>query len=189
VKAISLDPSLRSLGIFTCEDGVWFSEAIQRKEENRIDVLGRFCLKFARISAEGWDLMIIEQYAFMAREKFVDRSGQVRGGSSSLTGLAEVGGLLRGLFNARKVPIIEVPIGTWKMVTGISMKKGRADYESDYLNEVTKKFGARFKTTDEADAFLLYQCVKISGEKNAPGVGAANIRYQLEKFKIDPRKL
>jgi len=189
MRIISLDPSLRSFGIFTNEDGATFSEVIQREEKDRIEVLKWFCLHFAAEAAKKWDLMIVEGYAFNAGSKWIGPDGKVKARSSSITVQAEVGGLVRGLFAARGVPIIEVPIGTWKSVTGISMKKGTTQYESDYLNEVAIKYKVRFETTDEADAFLFYQTVKLSCTQNHPAVGTAKIRAQIEALKIDPRKL
>ncbi|ADX42584.1 hypothetical protein [Tetrasphaera phage TJE1] len=177
MRIISLDPSLRSFGIFYNEDGEVNSEVIQREEKDRMDVLGWFCLKFAKEARLGWDLLIVESYAFGSAN------------SRSITVQAEIGGLVRGLFSAYGVPIIEVPIGTWKSVTGISMKKGTPMHESDYLNAIVTKFGVRFKTVDEADAYLLYQTVMTCGARVFPGVGAANIRRRLEELKIDTRKL
>lgn len=178
MKVISIDPSLRSLGMFFAEDGEYNSDVIQRTEKDRIDVLKRFCLKFAREAALGWDLLIVESYAFGA------------GNSRSITVMAEIGGLIRGLFSARGVPIIEIPISVWKSVTGISMKKGTSMANSDYLNEIVKKYGLRFKTTDEGDAYLLYEAVKQCGLNVwKSGTGAANIKQRLEDLGIDARKM
>lgn len=178
MKIISIDPSLRSLGIFFSEDGEYNSNVIQRTEKDRIEVLKRMTLKFAREAALGWDLLLIEAYAFGA------------GNSRSITTMAEIGGLIRGLFSARGVPIIEVPIGVWKSVTGISLKKGTAMANSDYINEVAKKYKIRFKTVDEVDAYLIYETVKQSGLKTwKAGTGAANIKQRLEDLRIDARKM
>ncbi len=177
MRTIAIDPSLRSLGLFYSEDGVFDSDVIQRTEPNRIDVLARLCLKFAAEAKLGWDLCVIEAYDPMAKgdQKYIQ---------------CEIGGLIRGIFAARKVPIIEVPIQTWKMVTGIRMKKGRTDYDSAYLNEVAKMFHYRFKTVDEADAFMLYHTVKQCGLRTWPGrEGPAKIKQQLEDLHIDPRKM
>jgi len=127
MRVVSVDPSLRSLGLFYMEDGEINSDVIQRTEKDRLEVLGRICLKFAREAALGWDLLIIEGYALGATN------------SNAITVQAEIGGLIRGIFTARKVPIIEVPIPTWKHVTKTKLKKGNAMANSDYLNDVVRK--------------------------------------------------
>lgn len=177
MRIISVDPSLRSLGIFYQENGEINSDVIQRTEKDRLDVLGRICLKFAKESALGWDLLIVEGYSLGATN------------SNAVTVQAEVGGLIRGLFTARKVPIIEVPIPTWKHVTKTTLKKGNAMATSDYLNEVIRKFGIKFKTTDEADAYMLYETVRLCGIRTwKSGTGPANIKARLEELRIDTSK-
>jgi len=177
VKVVAIDPSLRSLGMFFMEDGDYNSDVIQRTEKDRLEVLGRICLKFTREAALDWDLLIIEGYALGATN------------SNAITVQAEIGGLIRGLFTARKVPIIEVPIPTWKHVTKTNLKKGNALATSDYLNEVVRKFGIRLKTTDEADAFMLYETVRLCGVRTwKSGTGPANIKARLEELKIDTTK-
>ncbi len=177
MRVVAVDPSLRSLGLFYMEDGEFNSDVIQRTEKDRLDVLGRICLKFAREAALGWDLLIIEGYALAATN------------SNAVTVQAAIGGLIRGIFTARKVPIIEVPIPTWQMVTKTKLKKGNALATSDYLNDVVRKFGIRFKTTDEADSFLMYETVRLCGVRTwKSGTGPANIKARLEELKIDTTK-
>lgn len=174
MRIIAVDPSLRSLGIFFQEDGEINSAVIQRTEKERLDVLGRICLKFAREAALGWDLLLIEGYALGATN------------SNSVTVQAEIGGLIRGLFTARKVPIIEVPIPTWQSVTKTTIKKGNAMATSNYLNDVVKKFGIRFQTTDEADAFMIYETVRLCGIRTwKSGTGPDKIKARLEELRID----
>lgn len=177
MRVISCDPSLRSLGLFFMEDGEINSNVIQRTEKDRLEVLGRICLKFAREAALNWDLLVIEGYALGATN------------SNAITVQAEIGGLIRGIFTARKVPIIEVPIPTWKHVTKTTLKKGNAMATSEYLNEGVRKFGIRFKTTDELDAFLIYETVRLCGVRTwKSGTGPANIKARLEELKIDTSK-
>lgn len=178
MKIISLDPSLRSFGLFWVDGEDWGSEVIQRPEYDRLEVLTRLTYRFAAESGKGWDLMIVEDYAF----------GGGNAQSRSITVQAEIGGLIRGLFGAREVPIIEVPIGVWKATTGIRMEKGTSMHKSDYLGAVVKKYGMAFETVDEADAFLFYQTVMTIGAKYVPGSGAAKIRHRLEQLKIDTKK-
>jgi len=177
MRIISIDPSLRSTGIFYVEDGAVNSEVIQKKGD-RLEVLGYMARKFA-LESKGFDLLIIEDYSFGA------------GGSRSITVQAELGGLIRGLFSARGVPILEMPIQLWKAVTDIRGKKGTAMEKSDYLNLVGEKFKVRFKTTDESDAFLMYQTVRLCCLRSEflKYPSAQKVRDRIQDLKINPEKL
>ena len=97
---------------------------------------------------------------------------------------AEIGGIIRACFASYKIPIIEMPISTWKSITGIKMKKASVQDKRDYINAVIEKFGMELDTTDEADAFLMfYSLAMISRGVVKKGVGS-NIRCELEKLKI-----
>lgn len=181
MQVIALDPSLRGFGVYGVRDGVEFSEVRSMPASvDRLDALGRHLSWLSRISNEPWSLCIVEDYAF--------GSGKAAN-SRSITVQAEVGGIARGLFRARGVPIIEVPIGVWKSVTGIRLKKGSALHKSDYQNAVSNLYGKRFGTLDETDAFLLYQTVKKCGMGPVVGSGAIRIRQTLEDLKIDTREM
>ena len=181
MKVIALDPSLRGFGVYAMRDGIEFHQvkAIPSSVD-RLDTLGRILSWLSRLSAEPWDLCLIEEYAF---------SGGKSANSRSVTIQAEVGGIARGLFSARKVPIIEVGIGVWKAITGIRLQKGTAMHKSDYLNACENLYGKRFASTDEVDSFLIYQTVKKCGLGPAVGDGAVRIRRRLEELKINANEM
>ena len=183
MNIVALDPSLRGFGLYSIRDGVEHSEVKSIPASvDRLDTLGRILSWLSRVSAEPWDLCIVEDYAFSG--------GRDRGQNSrSVTVQAEVGGIARGLFRARKVPVMEIPIGVWKSVTGIRLQKGTAMHKSDYQNAVSNLYGKRFGSLDETDAFLLYQTVKKCGLEPSIGAGAARIRQQLEELKINAREM
>ncbi len=170
MNIIALDPSLRSFGVYSNRDGQVESKVIQYKGD-RVETLGRLLSKFSHISALGWDLCAVEGYAMGAK-------GQ------GVTVMAEVGGIIRGLFAARGVPVLEVPPEVWKAVTGIRLKKGTTMHKSDYANAVLSLYGVTFPTTDQCDAFLIYQTVKKCG-KVAVGPGPVVIKQRLEDLKIN----
>lgn len=185
MKVISLDPALRSFGVYTNRDGVETSEVKRIPASvDRLDALGRLLSWLSKLSApeKEWDLCIVEAYAFSG--------GRDRGQNSrSVTIQAEVGGIARGLFVARKVPVIEIPIGVWKAVTGIRMEKGTALHKSAYLNAVRTVYGKDFATTDEVDAFLFYQTVRKCGIGPAIGDGPVRIKRKLEDLKINAEEM
>lgn len=177
MNAIALDPSLRSFGTYAVRDGVETSEVKRIPASvDRLDTLGRLLSWLSRLSAEPWDLCLVEGYSM----------GSI---GQAITTMAEVGGIARGLFMARKVPVVEVPPQVWKAVTGIRLKKGTALHKSDYINAVVKLYGKHFETTDQIDAFLIYQTVKKCGTETAIGPGAVRIRQRLEELKINASEM
>jgi len=173
LRIISIDPSLRSTGVFVCEHGECRAYSIQRKEE-RIDLLGRYARHFATEAKTKYDLCIIEDYTLGARE-------------TSTTVSAEVGGIIRSCFSANGTPIIEMRPMTWKAVTGLlplKLRKNSIQEKRDYLNHCIEKFGFTFDTTDECDAFYMFwTLVQLSRGNFKKGVGSA-IRTRLEKLRI-----
>lgn len=179
MNAIALDPSLRGFGVYSVRDGQESSEVKRISSDiGRMDTLGKLFSWLSRLSApeKGWGLCIVEGYSLGSK-------------SSAVTVQAEVGGIARGWFSARDIPVIEVPPQVWKAVTGVRLKKGTAMHKSDYLNAVRTLYGRDFGTTDECDAFLIYQCVKKCGIERPVGPGAVKIRQQLEEFKINAREM
>jgi hypothetical protein len=171
VNIVSIDPSLRNTGIFTRIDGKFDADVFQPKSKDRVKALSELLLYFVNLP-KGFDLCLIEDYDPGAK----GTQARVQG---------EVGGIIRACFQARGVPVIEVPIQSWKSVTGISLKKGTTMADSDYLNAVANKYKIRLQTTHEADAYLIFHCVRMSAKKLLPQIGAQNIRHRLEELKID----
>ena len=183
MRVIALDPSLRSFGVFCVRDGE--ETADTRKipaNVDRLDALGRHLSWLSHVSAEGWDLCIVEDYAFSG-------GSPTEKNSRSVTIQAEVGGIARGLFRARRVPIIEVPIGVWKAVTGVRLKKETAGERAAYIWTVKNLYGRTFETTDECDAFLLYHTVKKCGTERPIGEGPRRILSLLESMRISMREV
>ena len=175
MNVISIDPSLRHTGIFQRIDGKLSADLFEPKSKDRIKALSEFLFYFINLP-KGFDLCLIEDYAPHAK----GNQAQVQG---------EIGGIIRACFQARGVPVIEVPISTWQSVTGISIKRGTTMADSDYLNAVANKYKIRLQTTHEADAYMIYEAVRRSARKLLPQQGAQNIRQRLEDLKINFEEL
>jgi Holliday junction resolvasome RuvABC endonuclease subunit len=149
------------------------SAAFQSKAE-RIDLLAWYLAKFSKIAKNTqWDLCIIEEYTFHNAQ------------SRSVTIQAEVGGIIRACFAAYGVPILEVNTQTWKAITKMRLPKTSGYDKSQYLNKVREQFGLSFKTTDEADAYMMYWSVcECSRGHFVKGVGS-KIRTRLEELGIE----
>lgn len=173
LRIISIDPSLRSSGVFICEAGKCRAYSIQRKEE-RLDLLGWYARHFARIAKEGFDLCLIEGYSMGSH-------------SSSVTVQAEVGGVIRACFSANRIPIIEVAPMTWKSITGLAklkLPKVSVQDKREYINHCIEEFSFTFDTTDECDAFYIFWAVvQMSRGNFRKGVGSG-IRSRLEELRI-----
>lgn len=173
---IIVDPSLRSSGVLVCRDGKVQTYAIQKTETDRLFILGWYIRHFANLAIERkWDFLCIEDYAFSQQA------------SRSVTIQAEVGGVIRSAFSTSQIPIIEMPIQTWKTVSGIRLPKSSAKDKREYKNAVIEKYGVELDTLDETDAYLmLITLSKISrGVYDQKSKGAVYVREELEKLRIE----
>lgn len=154
---VIVDPSLRSSGVLVSNGLNVRSYAITSKS-TRLETLGLYLKHFSELAfSNNWDFLAIESYSFGSH-------------SRSLTVQAEIGGIIRACFSAEKVPVIEIPIPTWKSVTGIRLKKTTKSDKKAYTDAVFKKYGVQFDTTDEADTYLMYQTLKaVSRGKTSKG--------------------
>ena len=169
---VIVDPSLRSSGVFI-HNGINTSHyAIQTpKKVDRLEILGKYKKHFTElVESNNWDFLCVEDYSFGSH-------------GNAVTTQAEVGGIIRGCFAAEGVPIIEMPIQTWKAVTGVRLKKGTKKDNKIYTETIIKSYGVNFDTTDECDAYLMYITLKtISSGMTDKGF---EIRKQLQTIGIE----
>ena len=173
---VIVDPSLRSSGVLVCRDGKVSTYAIQKTETDRLFILGWLIRHFANLAIERkWDFLCIEDYAFSQTS------------SRSVTVQSEVGGVIRSAFATNGIPIIEIPISTWKMISGIRLPKASAKDKREYKNAVIEKYHVELDTIDETDAYLmLITLSKISrGLFDHKSKGAVYVRGELEKLRIE----
>lgn len=168
---VIVDPSLRSSGVLIYDQGEIATYAIQRIEP-RIDVLGWYVKHFAALAKKTtWDFLCIEDYSFSSQ-------------SRSITIQAEIGGIIRACFSAYHIPIIEMPIQTWKAITGIRLAKNTLANKSDYINAVQKKTGYMADTTDEADTYLMYYSLKKIYSGSVRSNTGVKIKSVLEEIGV-----
>lgn len=155
MNIISIDPSTNT-GIFVYTPKGQKSFTAAFKEKDRLKRLGDVLRYFTKVvQSRKWDLLIIEGYSFGSR-------------SQAVTGQAEIGGIIRGLFSAFNIPLLEIQIPTWKSVTGIKLKKNLKGEKENYL-QTFKTFSNFFKeqidnkkivfnphNPDEVDAILFF---------------------------------
>lgn len=147
VRVLSVDPSLRSTGYYRSDSDEWGTIKIKPKVSRveAIRILGSEMTKIVDDARP--DILLVEGYTPNSK------------GSQSTHSMGEARG---AVFCASPgVPIVEVPIPTWKSQTiGMHRKKGNKAQTEIYLAYAGRECGRRvFGTTDEADACMIYHAV------------------------------
>jgi len=176
LNMIFVDPSLRSSGVFIVRKGKVDTYALQytlKDFPDRLLVLAKYAMHFMKLNRDTvFDLLVIEDY--MPGSK---------GNQARVAG--EVGGVIRAIFSAHKVPVVEMPIQTWQGLLKFRMPKQSVAEKGEYINECLRRYGVRFETSDQVDAFLFFQALKKCSRGDfVKGMGS-KIRDQLEKLYID----
>lgn len=155
MNVIAIDFSKRKTGIFLRINGQEKSRLIKNKyNATQGQALVNINNSFKNLLNEfEIDFGLIEGYGFNLKNK------------RSMVPMCEVGGTIKLVFANRGIPLIEIPIQTWKMLT-INFKGKKEKNLDKYLGMVSKTYGKEFKTSDEADAFMIYQAAKIIAKKN-----------------------
>lgn len=176
LNLIFIDPSLRSSGVYILRKGKVDTYALQyplKDFPDRFKVLAKYAMHFMKLNRDTvFDLMVVEDY--MPGSK---------GNQARVAG--EVGGVIRSIFAAHNVPIIEIPIQSWQGILKFRLPKQSVPEKGEYINECLRRYGVRFETSDQVDAFLFFQALqKCSRGDFVKGMGT-KIMVQLEKLFID----
>jgi len=139
-KAVGLDLSLTGTGLSVVEGNkLHFSECYKPKNKSGPDRLIEIRHKVSEVIDKYQpELICIEGYSFGSRGRAVFQTG-------------ELGGLIRVLLHKTGIKWIEIsPSQVKKFATGA----GNCGKDI-VLQQVYKRWGMEFKTSDEADAFIL----------------------------------
>lgn len=158
---VAIDPSIRGFAVGTYAQGEvslveWGTEA-KDWPKSMTGRLSRYRYVVDRVVAhlkkQGPVLLLIEGYAFNAKGR-------------SVTGLCELGGILRDRAVGIADQTIEVPPSVIKkFATG----KGNAG-KMEVVQALVKRYGLTFKTDNEADAFALVQLGRIVAGYAVPDI-------------------
>jgi Holliday junction resolvasome RuvABC endonuclease subunit len=150
LTVLSVDPGLRSTGAYVSGPSIAEARRHETGNQMRAQALGSVMLwTLALIRETKPDVGLVEDYPFGIKN------------TRSLTTVAEVGGVVRAAFGACGVTVLEIPIQTWKQITIGHMPKDNAAHRDAYLARVTERYHRRFGSTDEADAFLMYEAMRV----------------------------
>lgn len=167
---IFVDPSLRSTGIFALRDGVGISETITT-DGSHIEALGTIARAFEGC-AKLYKLLVIEDYAFGKASQSVSKN-------------AEVGGIIRGVFSMKGIPILEMPISVWKSISNIRLKKETSAQKRVYREVVGELAGDRyFDSTDACDAWLLYYTTKYLLHAQPKTDAQKELKAKLQELEV-----
>lgn len=147
MNTIAIDPSKSSTGIFCKVNNVETSRLIKTKPGcSQGETLPYIYKKMCEIvSANQFDLGFIEM-------------GTITVNPIGAVSLFEVSGVIRLACAQHNIPMITVPIPTWKSLT-IGVRTDKKN-KTRYLSLVKQKYGIEFKTTDQADAYMIYCAIK-----------------------------
>lgn len=153
-RVLTVDPSSVSTGLFfNCGRSRW---------TDTIEIKGEFYLRCAKTEdamirvLEKWrpTVVLIEAIAF---------------GGTKVAQMAAAGAAIRMACARAGVAFVDVPISSWKALSG-RFPKGTVKEKSEYIEHVLNKTGIQVKNCDEADAVMIYRAVAqiVGGETRTP---------------------
>jgi len=172
---ISIDPGKYRTGIFYKSTTLEKSFCIKNRkpladEYALVNIHDMLNVMVNELYADGEEInfAIIEGYGVNLKKR------------NSMLFMGEVIGVIRLTLTLHDIPIITMPIQTWKHYCRIESKKSLI---RKYLDEVYQKFNMEFDTTDEADAYMMYRAlVNISKKTKSLSETDIKIKDQLRKI-------
>ena len=140
-----LDKQVLALDIATKATGLYYHDDA-RSYHKTIRAYGHHAWfrEFAHMM-HGIDIAFIEGYAF---------------NGSRVTQIAEIVGIFKAVAGQFDVPVITIPIQTWKSVNNvIGVPK-----DGSYIDVINRAYSTECETADEVDAYLIYRTALISDE-------------------------
>ncbi|MCP4230261.1 MAG: crossover junction endodeoxyribonuclease RuvC [bacterium] len=144
IRTLVLDPSLRRTGFYRSDTNS--GGVIDTRKPSHNEALYIIGQRTAELITDcSPDLLLIEDYSYSTSTRSTTALGEVRG---VITYVArEFGG----------VPIVTIPVQTWKAKTIGRIKKQTALEKREYLEQAKLLCRRSFADIDEADAFMIYR--------------------------------
>ncbi|MFA4971810.1 MAG: hypothetical protein WC683_04305 [bacterium] len=151
MNVISIDPGIACTGLFTVIDDQRRSRSISTDgldgDERLVGLWAQLNLVLADCGR--FDIAFIEDYLYHSP------------GSLSARKSAEAGGVIRLALAQMKIPLVAVPIQTWKALTIGDLKKRTKAEQRAYQRAVEQMYGVTIEGPDAADAFLIYAAARL----------------------------
>lgn len=95
--------------------------------------------------------VLVEDYAFSQK------------GSSSVSKLAQIKGMVIAMCVEKQITYTVIPISTWKSITGYVLPKGKSKNQEkiDYIKTAKKIYDYDYGSCDEVDALFIMAAVNI----------------------------
>ena len=160
---MSIDPGSNCTGIYIKCDNIEYITSIKPQRPNRLKYMFE---RFDLIVSE-WNITyaLLEDYAY----------GDNLAGKRTLS---EIEGVIKCVLEIRGIPCILVPISTWKSFVNNWLPKKK---NKNYLQTVKEYYGKQFATTDEADAFMIYNSVEKMISGIAATYGARRVVQEIKE--------
>ena len=146
MNVLSVDPGTKSTGLYLFVDGVGTSVTLLR--DPRCDRYEN--LTVLRNQILGWgrkvNLAVVEDYPY-----------SIPAGQAAYA--IEAGAVVREALAEQRIPIVVMPIETWKALTIGRMPKTSKAEKQRYVDQVQLQYGTRFEDVDAADAYLIYKAL------------------------------
>lgn len=167
MNIISIDPSKKCTGIFTIIDGEELSLSIDHSyKDQQEDMLQDIYYFFTKILENNkYDIGFVEGYWLSNKRGF--------------TLEPEIVGVIKLVFAIAEVPLITIPIPTWKAIVRIKINKKKMPDE--YLQAIKIKYNKEFMIIDEADAFLIYVAADYIMNNVVTNDGAVKVKKRIKE--------
>lgn len=163
LNIISIDPSPKSTGVYIKRrEGNGFSYVIQPLKNHHAHILNWFSV------TGNIDICLIEK-------PFTNKAQH------------EIVGVIKAAMQKAGIKYVEIHPKVWQTITGIGkilkgIDKKKAD-GLEYTHTVEKYYGKSFRTTDEADAYMMYWAVcDIIDNPGKLTPAVEKIRLQIEEI-------
>jgi len=171
-RIISIDPSLRSTGVYCVGKLYTIATPAEKGINNTNEALENILFDIRSfVIGHKPDLCLIEDYAHGAR-------------GNAVTTIAEVKGIIKSVMFDSGIPVIVVNISVWKDVMAFNMPKKGKGWRRNYLKRGTNKAGGalEFSSPDEVDAFLIYRAVMAIVNVGPRTDGQRNLLQEVKKW-------
>jgi Holliday junction resolvasome RuvABC endonuclease subunit len=143
-----IDPGINTMGVYISikDESKTFKTKVKLSRIEKIDYM------VSRIN----ELLLNNGISKVFIEDYAPGSSRVNGKGTEA--LAEFKGALFYMLHKKKIPVVLINVSEWKNKTiGFKVRKGSQLKNSNYLYKCSMlAAGRKFKTIDEADAFMMY---------------------------------
>jgi hypothetical protein len=147
MNIISIDPSLTSTGIFINKGrkNLTISTAKLKSEKEKYNYI-RECFEVI-IDENKIGLCLMEDYGYSTQRMKTQ---------------AEVKGIILSIMYKNDIPVMKIPINTWKSLIDYLPDEKDKKKKKPYMQKINEHYKKEFKSTDECDAYLIMRACYLA---------------------------